>query len=543
MKDLQLTPSQERAFNLFKKGHNIFLTGKGGSGKSFLTRHIIEYCYKNCRSVIVCAPTGIAAINVGGATIHRTFQVPVRIIKPTEYLAIKDISKEQRAKLGKKEEREQEKLDVIRQADVVIIDEISMCRLDLFGFVARTLLNYEGKPKQLLVVGDFYQLPPVLSNKTGEYDAWKSIMEYAGKLFAFESEEWKRLNIRTIELTENMRQKDEVFIKALDDIREGIPNFTPFGSKQRPQNDAITLCPTNKKASEENQNQLYRLIKKGAKHQYFDEEVSGELQNSYDLEKYRVTSKKLELCVGARVIVLVNDKDGKYVNGDMGEVIDLHTVDSNNDGNNGEDNVGVKLDNGQTIRLCKYSWKIQEYQMVEQINKTTGKKEKVSSLVEIGSIKQIPVKLAWAISVHKSQGQTYEKCNIKCGFWTEGQMYVALSRCRSLEGLRILGQLKTNELLYSETVRTFMKTSISTESINVTEISNDPSKPEQKVKNPKGAGRKPKSDQTTVRKHLLRLTETEKLLIEKIRNSEDFRNIVCKEFSKINKISKNSKNS
>ena len=518
MKEIQkLTPSQEMAFELFKEGHNLFLTGKGGSGKSFLTRHIINYCNENERSVIVCAPTGIAAINVGGATIHRTFKAPVRIIKPSDYLFIKDISREERAKLSDKAKKEQEKLDVIRKADVLIIDEISMCRLDLFGYVARTLLNYEGKPKQVLLVGDFYQLPPVLSNKTGELNAWELIKEYAGKLFAFESEEWKRLNIRTIELTENMRQKDEVFIKALDYIREGIANFAPFRKKQFPLRDAITLCPNNAMASEENRSQLYKLLGMCAKHQCFEEEVSGELRYSYDdndLEKYRVTSKRLELCVGARVIVLVNDKDGAYVNGDMGEITDLD-----------ETSIEVLLDKGRKIILNKYTWSIQEYQMVEKKNKTTGKKEKVPSLVEIGTIKQIPVKLAWAISVHKSQGQTYEKCNIKCGFWAAGQMYVALSRCRSLGGLRILGELRENELLCSESVKSFMQTSIESNLISVTEIKDakEPPKPERKVKNPKGAGRKPKSDQSSVRKNLLRVTDDEKKFIEMYRNSEEFR--------------------
>lgn len=510
----KLTPSQKRAFEVFKDGHNIFLTGKGGSGKSFLTRHIINYCNENERSVIVCAPTGIAAINVGGATIHRTFKAPVRIIKPSDYLYLKDISPEERARLCDKAKKEQEKLDVIRKADVLIIDEISMCRLDLFGYVARTLLNYEGKPKQVLLVGDFYQLPPVLSNKTGELNAWELIDEYAGKIFAFESEEWKLLNIRTIELTENMRQKDEVFIKALDDIREGIPNFAPFRKKQFPLRDAITLCPNNAMASVENRSQLYKLLGMCVKHQCFEEEVSGELSDSCDsdVEKYRVTSKRLELCVGARVIVLVNDKDGAYVNGDMGEITDLD-----------ETSIEVLLDKGRIIILNKYTWSIQEYQMVEKKNKTTGKKEKVPSLVEIGTIKQIPVKLAWAISVHKSQGQTYEKCNIKCGFWAAGQMYVALSRCRSLGGLRILGELRENELLCSESVKSFMmQTSIESNLIEVTEI-NEGAKHPQTVKNPRGAGRKPKSDQSSVRKNLLRLTDDEKKLIEMYRNSEEFR--------------------
>lgn len=527
---LTLTKSQQRAYSLFLQGHNLFITGKGGSGKSYLTRYIIDSAKSSGRSVIVCAPTGIAAINVHGATIHRTFQAPVRIIKPHEYLNIADLNDDNRKRLDKKGKRIQEKLDVIRKADVVIIDEVSMCRLDLFGYVARTLLSYDGKPKQVVVVGDFYQLPPVLSTEKGEARAWQMIPEYADKVFAFQAPEWKLLDIMTVELTENMRQKDKAFISALDDIREGIPNFTPFGCRQSPNTKAITLCPNNKMATSENERHLNQLIKRGRKRQLFRESATGVLRNMEDreLEKYRLTGKQVELCIGARVIVLVNAKDGTYVNGDMGDVTDLC-----------ETAIHVKLDSGRNISLEQYTWSVQEYQIVDKVNKDTGKKEKVSSLVEIGSIKQIPVKLAWAISVHKSQGQTYDCCNIRCGFWTEGQMYVALSRCRSLDGLRILGELSERELMCSEEVKEFMHRTLSTYLNNVTinkETTIPKRKHERTLRNPKGAGRRPRSDQTTVRKNLMRLTETEKMYIELLRDSEGFSKQVSMEYNRwINK--------
>lgn len=524
MTSLHLTPSQQRAYELFLQGHNLFITGKGGSGKSYLTRYIIDSAKNNGKSVIVCAPTGIAAINVHGATIHRTFLAPVRIIKPYEYLNITDIKDNDRKKLDKKEKKNQEKFDVIRKADVVIIDEISMCRLDLFGYVARTLHNYDGRPKQVVVVGDFYQLPPVLSNDKGEASAWQLIPEYAKRIFAFQAPEWKLLDIMTIELTENMRQIDKGFISALDDIREGIPNFATFGCRQNPNPKAITLCPNNKMASLENDRHLSQLIRKGAKRQLFKESVTGVLRNMEDkeLEKYRQTGKQVELCIGSRVIILVNDRTGAYVNGDMGEVSGLS-----------ETTIEVRLDNGKLITLELYTWSIQEYQMVEKVNKDTGKKDKIPSLVEIGSIKQIPVKLAWAISVHKSQGQTYDCCNIRCGFWTEGQMYVALSRCRSLDGLRILGELSKKELMYSQEVKDFMHSTLDSRLNSVTtnkegDISR--SQTERTARNPKGAGRKPKSDQTLVKRNLMRLTESEKMYIELLRNSEGFRNKVSLEY-------------
>lgn len=527
---LHLTPSQQRAYNLFLQGHNLFITGRGGSGKSYLTRYMIDSTISSGRSVIVCAPTGIAAINVHGATIHRTFQAPVRIIKPHEYLNIADISEDVWKKLDKKGRKNQEKLDVIRKADVVIIDEISMCRLDLFGYVSRTLLNYQGKTKQVVVVGDFYQLPPVLSNDKGETRAWQLIPEYADKVFAFQAPEWKQLDIMTIELTENMRQTDKDFISALDDIREGIPNFTPFGCRQSPHSKAVTLCPNNRMATSENERHLNQLVRKGAKSQLFRESTTGILRKMEDeaLEKYRMTGKQVDICIGARVIILVNDKDGAYVNGNMGEVTGLS-----------EASIQVKLDNGKLTTLGLYTWSVQEYQMVDKVNKETGEKEKVSSLVEIGSIKQIPVKLAWAISVHKSQGQTYDYCNIKCGFWTEGQMYVALSRCRSLDGLRILGELSEKELMYSEEVKEFMHRTLDTKLNNVTtnkESSISTIKHERTLKNPKGAGRTPISDRSTVRSNLMRLTQSEKMFVELLRNSEGFKNQVSEEYTRwINK--------
>lgn len=507
----RLTPSQKRAFDLFKEGRNLLITGKGGTGKSFLLREIRNYLESQHRNILVCASTGIAALNVGGATIHRTFRCPVRIVMPDEEFKPRHEPEGDETQRRKAMDQDPDPYEVILNADVVIIDEISMCRMDVFGYVARTILHCK-RPKQVILVGDFYQLPPVLTDHNKEKEAWNQIPEYTARIFAFESEEWKRLGITTIELQENMRQKDEDYIKALDDIREGKPNFGVFRFNQKPDPDAVTLCPTNDKAAEINREALRKLIRKGNKSVTFMEELEGSVVSTSDkvLEKYRVTSKELTLCVDARVIILVNAKKGEYVNGDTGTVTGI-----------AEESVSIRLDSGRGITLGRKKWDIEEYQIVEEEDGRTGKKTKKPRLVTIGSISQIPVKLAWAISVHKSQGQTYDRCNVVCRFWTEGQMYVALSRCRTLAGLRLLGTLEAKELLYSEEVNAFMREAVAVNT--VTEIRISAKSHEKTARNPKGAGRRIREDQTTVRKHVMRLTSQEKSIIEKLRASEAFR--------------------
>lgn len=446
-----LNKEQQRVFDAFwNKRTNIFLTGKGGTGKSFLTREIIDRCKDAGKNVLVCAPTGVAATNVNGSTIHRTFYAPVRPILPDEYFdpyQIVDDMTFSSAKAKKKYlSRLIEKVKVIEAADVLIVDEISMCRIDLFCWMCNTLLHYNPKI-QLLVVGDFYQLPPVGAKK--EQERLTFAKAYGNYIYAFQSPLWNQLGLQTMELQTSMRQKDAMFIKALDQIREGVPSFDVFTTAKEMDISAVTICPRNDQASRINEYQLHQIERKDNPIVSVRTSVWKRLNFELRDSDYPV-EKELQLCEGAMVVLLVNDGDGAYVNGSTAEVVSINV-----DDRTAEPTVGVRLTGSGTVTLIrKNTWSVEDYVM--ERDPETGKN--VVKTECLATITQFPLRLAWGITVHKSQGQTYDKANILAeGFFAEGQMYVAVSRCRSLKGLKIIGKLKSAELKCAEVVRNFMK--------------------------------------------------------------------------------------
>ena len=411
----ELNEEQKKVFASFRSGANIFLCGKGGSGKSFLTRYIIDYCKKNNRSVMICAPTGIAALNIGGSTIHRVFGVPARIIQKNERCYNK------------------KKLETIAKADVIIVDEVSMCRIDVFEYVAKTLLYFKPK-KQLLFVGDFYQLPPVLRSEDGS--AYSQI--YGNKLFAFESELWTKLELQTMELQTSMRQKDRTFVSTLDNIRAGHPDFSVFQTDKPADPTALTICGTNKEADEKNQAQMKNLVKQGAKIYKFTASISG----TVDPSEFP-TERELALCVGARIVLLNNDPDGRWVNGTFATVADVNY-----------DGLAIRIEgkDSSTVDMKRNKWTFLDY----EVTKTKDGGTKLDT-VERGTFEQYPVRLAWAITIHKSQGQTYDRVNVDISsIFAEGQLYVALSRCKTLAGMRIIGTLDSRKVITSDAVIRFM---------------------------------------------------------------------------------------
>ena len=411
----ELTPSQEQALKLLDFGLNVFLTGKAGTGKSYL----IDYFVKKHpeKNIIKCAPTGVAALNIGGATIHRTFGVPVRL------LGYDDIC------------TKPEKLEVLEKADVILIDEISMCRIDVFEYVMRTLKKVFSKSgsKQIVLVGDFYQLPPVL-NEDREGEAFHRL--YGDRLYAFESLMWNGGDFLTVELTEVIRQNEERLLSSLSKIREGIPDFRIFKRADYADDSAVSLCPTNNKAKQINNDHLKQLNNLTT----FRASITGPIS-----DEDMATDKELTLAKGARIIMLVNDSEGRWVNGSLGTITSLD-----------EEYITVRIDNNGEYQVEPYTWSIKEYELEED----TKTHEKHIVEKEIGTFTQFPMKLAWAITIHKSQGQTYDKVNIFNGFFANGQMYVALSRCKTLDGIHIMGNLVEGQLLWSRAVKIFMTTSI-----------------------------------------------------------------------------------
>lgn len=405
------TDSQQKALRLLKEGKNIFLTGKAGTGKSFLTREFIRMNFG--KNILVCAPTGIAALNVGGSTIHRAFRAPIGIIEPNARCLYK------------------ENMRLIDKAEIILIDEISMCRADLFGFVARTIMASKRK-KQIVCVGDFYQLPPVLAEKDAK--AYKRL--YGESLYAFESPYWSQIGLQTVELQEVVRQKETSFVNALTRIRAGVPDFGVFKQGQKPLRGAVTVTSTRDKAKAINDSHM-NALKKGISCVY-NAVVEGSVTSAD-----KVTEDKLILAPDARVMMLNNDKEGRWVNGSLGTVIKCY-----------DDHFVVNIDGVKSnYDVEPYTWKVIEYYIDEEVVKEPKLRQR-----EIGSFTQYPVKLAWAITIHKSQGQTYEKVNVDAsnGFFERGMMYVALSRCSSLKGLRILGNLREKDLICSPDVRKFM---------------------------------------------------------------------------------------
>ena len=409
---IELTSSQGIAIKLLDAGYNVFLTGKAGTGKSFLVDYFVEKHPE--KNIIKCAPTGVAALRIGGATIHRTFGVPIRLLGHNDVCSSSD------------------KLDVLKKADVVLIDEISMCRIDVFEYVIRTLKRIGIRNKQLILVGDFYQLPPVLTDK--DKYAFRDL--YGDKLYAFESDMWGSSDLITVELTEVKRQEEIDFLQSLSNIREGNPDFSIFQVANCADDNAVSLCATNAKAKSINDEHLNRL----PNHKHYMASKTGKVE-----EADMLTDEKLVLAKNARVIMLVNDPEARWVNGSIGTVTNLS-----------DNHITVQIDEEGEYRVERYTWSVKEYVLEE----TKDTKEKHVVEKEIGTFTQFPLKLAWAITVHKSQGQTYEKVNIYNGFFANGQMYVALSRCKTLNGIHTMGNLIPSQLKCSLAVKNFMTTAI-----------------------------------------------------------------------------------
>ncbi|WGF92112.1 helix-turn-helix domain-containing protein [Aequorivita marisscotiae] len=410
---------------------NIFLTGKAGTGKTTFLHRLKKDSLKR---MAVVAPTGVAAINAGGVTIHSFFQLPFGPILPeTANAKSNSFSK----KFSKK------KINIIKSLDLLVIDEVSMVRADLLDGIDQVLRRFKDRSKpfggvQLLMIGDLQQLSPVIKN-----DEWQLLKQYYTTGFFFGSRVFQNSNALTIELKHIYRQESEDFIKILNEIRNNcltsksaetlnkryIPDFSAEKNK-----GYITLTTHNNRADRINTAALNRIKKKSFTYK-------AEIEGKFPEYTYP-THSELELKVGSQVMFVKNDSDPekRYFNGKIGTICYLD-----------KDEVHVRCPGDSTdIVTSSEIWRNIQY----SINLET--KEIIES--EIGTFSQIPLRLAWAITIHKSQGLTFEKVIIDAQeAFAHGQTYVALSRCKTLEGIVLTGPLSQKSIINNRDVASFNK--------------------------------------------------------------------------------------
>ena len=445
-----LTEGQRAAWNAVMAGHNVFLTGSGGTGKSFLTELIIYRLEKElCKQVIVCAPTGLAASKIKGATIHRVFGLGIDSVILSS------------GKLRKKMPAH------ILAADVIIIDEISMVRADLFDCIITSLSAAEkksGKRKQLIVLGDFLQLPPFYSDDDDRNRVEKFYGHELPIPWAFLGNTWKYCNFENIVLTEITRQHDTELQENLNLARIGDPACITYFNTHSNRNhfeNAIHLYSIKDYVDEDNKSHIRDLP---GEPYYIPTYFHGSFLPSETDEVIKMTILK----VGARVMVTTNDinrdeyarnvldhllgnegvnkKYNQFVNGSLGTVYKIQ-IDPANPKN---DAIFVFMDGTEEwIEIKRRNFQVYSYK--------TNDSGKISKTI-VGYYSQIPVVPAYAITVHKSQGQTYNEMNFdpdKC--FAEGQLYVALSRIKSISGLHLDRRIKTTDLKTNREAMLFYK--------------------------------------------------------------------------------------
>lgn len=430
-----LTEEFSDAFDLLENSDgNIYITGKAGTGKSTLLTYFRQKTKKN---VVVLAPTGVAALNVAGATIHSFFRFPTRLLAPND----KDIKVEHQRR------------DLFKKLSMVIIDEVSMVRADLLDAIDLSLrLNRKDQRPfggvQMVFFGDVFQLPPVVVGKDlSDYFE----VNYGGPYF-FNSKSFTASSFTCIELSKIFRQKDDGFKDILNCIREnrlGGKELSLLNAKycveERTDDSstALTLCTTNKIASEINDSRMAAIPTEEFVYQ-------AEIKGKFDQSAYP-TEPNLALKVGAQVMMLKNDPMKRWVNGTLGVITDLT-----------DSSVELSIDS-VTYSVEKASWEVIDYQY--------NKKENKIDVVVTGSFSQYPLKPAWAITIHKSQGQTFDRVNIHLGngAFTHGQTYVALSRCTSLNGITLKTRIRPKDVIVDPKVSRF-----SFESVKITQKNTGP---------------------------------------------------------------------
>ena len=393
----------------------LFLTGKAGTGKSTFLRYIAQTTKKK---YIVLAPTGISAINAGGSTLHSFFKLPFHPLLPND-------TRYTQQKLKDTLKYNGEKRKILREVELIIIDEISMVRADLIDFIDKVLRGYSRNiyqpfgGKQLLLVGDMYQLEPVLKE-----DERQLLKPYYSSPFFFDALVFKEMKLVSIELQKVYRQTDPVFINILDSIRTTRVSINQLSTLNQQVGKAIT--------NEKNKLAITLSGKRDTVDHINEQELSclpgktimlyGHIEGDFP-ENNLPTPIELYLKVGAQVLFIKNDKEKRWVNGTLGTIVSFSKEEPTI--------IVVRTEKGEEVNVEQEIWSNVIYSYNE-------KEQKIEEQ-EIGVYQQYPLKLAWAITIHKSQGLTFNNVNIDLtgGVFAGGQTYVALSRCTSLEGISL----------------------------------------------------------------------------------------------------------
>lgn len=401
---------------------HVFVTGRAGTGKSTLLNHL---SWNTSKQIVVCAPTGVAALGVGGQTVHSLFRLPTGVIA--------DHAIEQTAELKK----------LLGAIDTLVIDEVSMVNADLMDAIDRALRQARARRHdpfggvQVIMFGDPYQLPPVPPRDTDERAYFADT--YRSPWF-FDAKVWAGAELSIIELSEIHRQSDDRFKRLLNGIRHGVvtaemaDELNEAGSRPAPADGVITLATTNAIVNKINQSRLAALTGQSLR---AEADITGDFRhNTFPAEEV------LELKIGAQVMFLRNDTDGRWVNGTLGTVTRVAGT------------VWVEVDQGgglEEFEVEPATWERYKYRY-NAVTKTLTKDV-------VAEFEQFPLRLAWAVTIHKAQGQTYEAAVIDLGprAFSAGQTYVALSRITTLDGLYLARPLRPSDIIVDDDVARFMR--------------------------------------------------------------------------------------
>lgn len=422
---------QKKVLTYVANGENLFVTGKAGTGKTALLREITKM-YAGKKVVAVLAPTGVAAKNAEGFTMHSFLRLPLKPYLP-EHKVKPDLY-----------QLNESGAETLRSVDVMIIDEISMVRCDMLDAADAILQHYRNNDSpfggvQLVMFGDLYQLCPVAAGDDkkvlkGGYDS--------NEFYFFISKALRNLSYRVIELKEIHRQDNRKFINLLNSVRVGeidtecltmLENRVERAFKPQPKDRVLTLMTHNYQTRRRNK-EMYEMLR--TKEYLYKASIVQITDRWY--EKYPV-DYRLKLKVGSRVMFQRNDKENGIVNGTMGWVRRLD-----------DDEIIVELDNGKEVKVERAVW--------QQFDYFVDKKTKTIYSVVSAEFHQYPLKLAWAVSIHKSQGLTLKDVNIDASkAFAFGQVYVALSRCTTLEGIHLLEKIPSHKIIADEVVKQYME--------------------------------------------------------------------------------------